>query len=130
MLPSTGMLASGAGGWPSVFYVSGAVALIWVFVWCLVGANSPAEHRSISETEQEYIISSLSTTTSEQVGKSLCTLLETGIYSIINKLFCFAVVANTLAQGGQVVAHVDAYNRAFGSKLGFHYFIDVHAVVY
>lgn len=67
MLPTGGLLASSAGGWPAIFYVSGAVALVWVLVWSLIGANSPAEHRSISETEKEFINSSLNDTISKKV---------------------------------------------------------------
>lgn len=67
MLPIAGLLASSAGGWPAIYYVSGAVALVWVLVWSLVGANSPAEHLTISQAEKEFIISSLSDTTSKKV---------------------------------------------------------------
>jgi len=68
MLPFAGNLASSAGGWPSVFYASGVVTLIWVVVWCLMGANSPSEHQSITKAEKEYIISSLNNTTSKKVS--------------------------------------------------------------
>lgn len=68
MLPASGLLASSAGGWPSVFYVGGIVTLIWVLFWCVLGANSPEEHRSISKEEQEYIVRSLKNTTSKTVS--------------------------------------------------------------
>lgn len=68
MLPIAGMLASSSGGWPVIFYVGGIVALIWVLLWLLFGYNSPAEHQSMSETEREFIISSLSLTTSKTVN--------------------------------------------------------------
>lgn len=67
MLPTAGFLASSAGGWPSIFYVGGVTALVWVLAWSLMGANSPAEHNTISEAEKKYIISSLSNTTSKKV---------------------------------------------------------------
>lgn len=69
MLPISGMLASSSGGWPAIFYVGGVVALLWVFFWYLMGSNSPAEHQSISQTEKEFIISSLSSTTSKMVNQ-------------------------------------------------------------
>lgn len=68
MLPIAGVLAGSSGGWPVIFYVGGVVALIWVLLWTLLGSNSPAEHQSMSETEKEFIISSLSSTTSKMVN--------------------------------------------------------------
>jgi len=67
-LPSAGHLANSAGGWPSIFYSSGVVTIIWVIVWCLMGANSPEEHQSITDAEKEYIVSSLNNTTSKKVS--------------------------------------------------------------
>lgn len=67
MLPIAGVLASSSGGWPSIFYVSGALALVWVLVWCIMGANSPEEHNTISEEEKQYIVDSLRNTTSKTV---------------------------------------------------------------
>lgn len=70
MLPIAGLLASSAGGWPAIFYVGGAVALIWVLVWSLLGANSPAEHQSISKEEKEFIVNSLSHMISKKVNRN------------------------------------------------------------
>ena len=56
-----GMLASGvlcehgfAGGWPSVFYVFGAVGCLWSAAWFLVGDSSPSTHPRISRAELDY----------------------------------------------------------------------------
>lgn len=67
MLPTSGLLASSAGGWPSIFYVNGFVTFTWVFAWCVLGANSPEEDRFISREEKEYIVNSLRETTSKKV---------------------------------------------------------------
>ena len=56
-----GMFVSGilcdygfAGGWPSVFYVFGAVGCIWSVAWFLVCYNSPSTHPLISAVELKY----------------------------------------------------------------------------
>lgn len=67
MLPTAGLLASSAGGWPAIFYVGGVVALIWVLIWSLKGANSPTEHPTISHDEKQFIVNSLNDTTSKKV---------------------------------------------------------------
>lgn len=66
--PLSGHLASSAYGWSSVFYTTGFVTLIWVVCWCFMGANSPAEHLSITKAEREYIVNSLKSTTSKKVS--------------------------------------------------------------
>ena len=56
-----GMLLSGvlsdhgfAGGWPSAFYVFGAVGCVWSVAWFFLCYDSPAVHPRISSTEREY----------------------------------------------------------------------------
>lgn len=66
---TAGYLANSAGGWPAIFYIGGVSALVWTLFWSLVGANSPDEHDGISKTEREFIIGSLSSTTSKKVTK-------------------------------------------------------------
>ncbi|XP_064383500.1 sialin-like [Halichondria panicea] len=57
------------GGWPSVFYVFGAVGILWFFLWFLVGFSSPASHPRISTAERDFIESSIDanqTTTAQE----------------------------------------------------------------
>lgn len=62
-MPLTGLLTKYGfdGGWASVFYVFGAVGLLWFFVWCLVIHPSPESHPTISNVEKTYIMETLST---------------------------------------------------------------------
>jgi ACS family hexuronate transporter-like MFS transporter len=41
-------------GWPSAFYVTGAVGLLWIIAWKL-NYHTPAEHPKLSIEEREYI---------------------------------------------------------------------------
>lgn len=58
-MPITGWISASSAGWPCVFYVYGAMGLAWVVVYFLLGANSPASHKSISAEEKYYIEKSL-----------------------------------------------------------------------
>lgn len=49
-LPFSGILAS-VGGWESVFYVQGGLALIWCGLWLLFVYDSPEEHPRIHPEE-------------------------------------------------------------------------------
>ncbi|CAL1531040.1 unnamed protein product [Lymnaea stagnalis] len=43
------------GGWPSIFYVTGAGCLIWVLIWFIVVEDTPESHPTISKAEKDYI---------------------------------------------------------------------------
>ena len=66
-LPICGLLASSSGGWPSIFYLSSALGFIWVLLWSIYGADSPALHPKISAEEREFIESGISNSTNQKV---------------------------------------------------------------
>ena len=41
--------------WPSVFYIFGAVGVLWYLVWQSQAASSPAADPAISKEERSYI---------------------------------------------------------------------------
>ena len=51
-----------AGGWPSVFYVFGALGCIWSVAWFLLCYNSPSTHPRISAVELKYWETAIGTT--------------------------------------------------------------------
>lgn len=51
-----GQIASSSLGWPGIFYIWGAVGIIWCITWWIFGANSPVEHKTISTEERAYIL--------------------------------------------------------------------------
>ncbi|XP_011691699.1 PREDICTED: putative inorganic phosphate cotransporter isoform X2 [Wasmannia auropunctata] len=75
-MPIAGVLAASSVGWPSVFYLFGALAVVWSLVFLYFGADSPSDHRSISEEERTYIEDSLRTTeakTNDEVKQKMKT---------------------------------------------------------
>ncbi|XP_075169622.1 putative inorganic phosphate cotransporter isoform X2 [Haematobia irritans] len=59
MLATSGVMASSSMGWPSIFYMSGGVGLVWSVVFFIWGASSPSECRNISPEEKKFIETSL-----------------------------------------------------------------------
>lgn len=55
MLGVSGELASTRMGWPSIFYTSGSVTLVWTLLWYLYGASSPAQCKHIALDEKSFI---------------------------------------------------------------------------
>ncbi|XP_049809313.1 putative inorganic phosphate cotransporter [Schistocerca nitens] len=60
-LPVSGLLCDSnlAGGWPLVFYVFGAITVLWYVPWLVLVYESPADHPWISEEERRYIEASV-----------------------------------------------------------------------
>lgn len=60
-MPLSGLLSEYGfdGGWPSIFYVFGAIGVIWsvAFLFCI--HEDPSTHPTIEEKEKKYILSSL-----------------------------------------------------------------------
>ncbi|XP_066138412.1 sialin [Euwallacea fornicatus] len=61
-MPTCAYLAN-TFGWPSIFYFSGALGLIWYALWTVLVASSPEEDKRISKEELDYIVNSLKETT-------------------------------------------------------------------
>lgn len=59
--PLSGMLCVYGfdGGWPSIFYLLGAVGVVWFVAWTFIVYDSPLTHPRISPEERDYIVNSL-----------------------------------------------------------------------
>ncbi|RZF36580.1 hypothetical protein LSTR_LSTR010691 [Laodelphax striatellus] len=68
----TGHLASSVLGWPSVFYKSGILGLLWTTAWLVWGAESPASHKTITLEERSFIgLNTAVTDKSEKVDSKI-----------------------------------------------------------
>ncbi|XP_037798024.1 sialin-like [Penaeus monodon] len=62
-LPMCGLIIAEVG-WPTVFYVSGSMSLVWVVFWMTLMHDTPEEHPRISPEEREYIVNAVKAGTS------------------------------------------------------------------
>lgn len=53
-MPASGLLSI-AYGWESVFYVFGAIGVVWLVLWMILIRKGPEEDPWISEEEKTYI---------------------------------------------------------------------------
>lgn len=60
-MPLSGLLSEYGfdGGWPSIFYVFGAVGVVWSVAFLIFVYEEPSSHPHIDEKEKKYIVSSL-----------------------------------------------------------------------
>lgn len=67
-MPMCGFLIASVG-WESVFYVTGAIGIVWSFAWFTTVYDSPAQHPRITEEEKRAIEDAIGTTCSKKVAK-------------------------------------------------------------
>lgn len=60
-MPICGFLIASLG-WESVFYVTGAIGIMWSVAWFMLVFDSPSQHPRISMEERRYIENSIGTT--------------------------------------------------------------------
>ncbi|XP_029406031.2 putative inorganic phosphate cotransporter isoform X1 [Bactrocera dorsalis] len=59
ILAISGIIAESPLGWPGIFYISGALGILWGVCWLIFSASTPAEHKTISLEERKFIENSL-----------------------------------------------------------------------
>ncbi|XP_067934784.1 sialin-like [Watersipora subatra] len=64
-LPLSGLITAQLG-WPYVFYIFGAIAIVWFVVWMLLTSNTPDSLKFIDPEEREYINFEIATVSSAE----------------------------------------------------------------
>lgn len=54
-------------GWPSVFYVFGALGIVWFILWCLLCYSDPESHPYITDEEKHYLAETIGSTKRDKV---------------------------------------------------------------
>lgn len=65
-MPLSGILANTLG-WESIFYIFGAIGIVWFVAWTIIVKKSPQEDNYISEEERNYIVKSLGDRKPEEI---------------------------------------------------------------
>lgn len=54
-MPLSGLLSVSAGGWPSIFYVFGAVGTVWSLAFLFFVYEEPSAHPKMNQEEKKFI---------------------------------------------------------------------------
>ncbi|XP_058808451.1 vesicular glutamate transporter 2.1-like isoform X1 [Phymastichus coffea] len=82
-MPVCGTMAERLG-WPSVFYGSGAVGLLWYVLWTILVRDHPDDDPRISRAELEYIKYTLGSSKNERVSHPwTAMLLSPAVWAIV-----------------------------------------------
>jgi predicted MFS family arabinose efflux permease len=68
-MPLCGLVLN-AWGWDAVFYVSGALALMWFVAWWLLVFDTPDKHPRISREERQYLKENLTVQDNDRVTEN------------------------------------------------------------
>ncbi|KAL7051890.1 hypothetical protein ACKWTF_004683 [Chironomus riparius] len=91
-MPFSGILASTLG-WQSIFYVFGAIGVVWFILWLRIVRKSPADDPRLSIAERDYIMTSLGDdlNKNEKIDVPWMKIFTSGsIWAIIIAHFCEA----------------------------------------
>ncbi|KAK4293223.1 hypothetical protein Pmani_034057 [Petrolisthes manimaculis] len=94
-MPVCGFLIAWVG-WPSVFYFSGTVAILWSILWFLFMFDTPAQHPRISPQERDYIIQALKAETKKEKGIITSVPLWATNFAHIGSMFGFNLLLTQL----------------------------------
>ncbi|XP_078002388.1 putative small intestine urate exporter [Phascolarctos cinereus] len=78
-------------GWPSIFYIFGGIGCVFSIIWFSVVHDDPMKHPFISDSEREYIISSLA----EQDSSTSWSL---PLKAMIKTLAIWAIIITNICQ--------------------------------
>lgn len=114
-------------GWASVFYVTGAVGLVWSICWFLLIFDSPATHPRISVEERVYIESKIAEGTGNTQKPSTvpwkAILLSLPVWAIIIthacSVFGYFIVVNQLPTYMREVFQLDIKKNGLLSSLPY-----------
>lgn len=77
-------------GWGSIFYVFGAIGLIWYVVWTLLVRSSPDQDKWITKMEKSYIINNVSANVQEKLNVPWIKLFTSiPVWAIATAHTCF-----------------------------------------
>ncbi|SPP79148.1 sialin [Drosophila guanche] len=124
-MPVCGYLISVAG-WASVFYLTGAVGLVWSLCWFTFVYETPATHPHITVEERREIEDAIGTSTSKKRpshvpwGQLLCS---PAVWAIISchglAVFGFFTVVNQLPTFMSQILHFDIRQNGLFSSLPY-----------
>ncbi|XP_018327964.1 sialin isoform X2 [Agrilus planipennis] len=114
-------------GWPSVFYCTGVVGMIWSISWFFLVFDSPAEHPRITAQERCEIETAIAVASGNSVKPTrvpwLAILTSAPVWAIIIvhtcSIFGYFTVVNQLPTYMMEVLHFDAKNNGFLSSIPY-----------
>lgn len=79
-MPLSGLLSVSSGGWPSIFYVFGAIGTVWCIAFLLVVKEDPSANKRMNPEERNYIQTALGAKEGIPVSRLLGFKLNTADY--------------------------------------------------
>ncbi|XP_050465192.1 putative inorganic phosphate cotransporter [Cataglyphis hispanica] len=123
-MPICGFLIDSLG-WESVFYVTGAIGIIWSVAWFLLVFDSPSQHPRISVEERRYIEDSIGTTaTNKHLPVPWRSIVTSGpVWAIVIthacSVFGYFTIVNQLPTYMKYILHFNIKENGLLSSLPY-----------
>nr|XP_023017750.1 sialin-like [Leptinotarsa decemlineata] len=101
-------------GWESIFYITGAIGILWTLLWILIAEDSPEKDSRISASELKYIKESLSSTTQVEIS-----FRKVPWGAVVTSLPLWAIVATNFAENWGVFTLMTELPKYMKGALGF-----------
>ncbi|KAL1494067.1 hypothetical protein ABEB36_009724 [Hypothenemus hampei] len=93
--------------WEWVFYIEGGVSAIWLILWMIFVADTPATERFISQEEREFIIESLNENSDTATSSTHGELKMPWKAALLSPAFLAILVAHTCSNWGWYMVLVE-----------------------
>lgn len=103
-----------AGGWPSVFYVSGVISLLAFVLWYTYSQSDPTDHPDISETELKYIQSNEFSPSTDDHSRTLHFNSDDSVedHSVAGSVFTSSASSSSSITATQASSSLAAYKSS------------------
>lgn len=88
LLAISGSIFDSEMGWPGIFYITGAIGIVWSLVFLIFGADSPRNTKFISEAEKKYIECSTGSDNQQINGVSIEDEVNFSVFTLLNVYIC------------------------------------------
>lgn len=109
-MPLSGLLSVSSGGWPSIFYVFGAIGTVWCVAFLYFIHEDPESHTKMDPEERKYIQDSLGSKIGLPVRRKIGAIIQVQL-----SLLKFPDSTHSLEVNSEVHAILGHTAGAYGS---------------
>lgn len=112
-MPLSGLLSVSAGGWPSIFYVFGAIGTIWCLAFLYLVYEDPESNTKMDSDERKYIQQALG----QKIGAPVRVEIVTLNFSNSLRFLCYVDSSSSVEGDREIDAVLGHFVGTHGAQL-------------